>query len=67
MSQAKIIAIALVVVGLGLACWGYQEAGGFGSQVSKAVTGSATNKVMTLYIAGAVSFVVGLYLLMKNK
>ena len=38
MSQAKIIAIALVVIGLGLAFWGYQEAGGFGSQVSKAVT-----------------------------
>lgn len=67
MSQAKIVAIALVVIGIGLACWGYQEAGGFGSQVSKAFTGSATNKVMMLYIGGAASFVVGLYLLMKNK
>ena len=66
MSQTKIVAIALVVAGLGLAFWGYQEAGGFSSQVSRAVTGSATNKVMTLYIAGAVSFVVGLYLLMKK-
>ena len=67
MGQTKIVAIALVVVGLGLAFWGYQEAGGFGSQVSRAVTGSATNKVMTLYIGGAVAFVVGLYLLITKK
>jgi Protein of unknown function (DUF3185) len=67
MSQTKIIAIALVVLGLGLAFWGYQTAGGFGSQVSRAVTGSAGDKVMMLYIGGAVSFVVGLYLLMKKK
>ncbi len=66
MGQTKIIGIALVVVGLGLAFWGYQQSGSFGSQVSRALTGSATDKVMTLYIGGAVSFVVGLYLLMKK-
>jgi hypothetical protein len=66
MAQTKIIGIALVVLGLGLGFWGYKEAGGFGSQVSRAVTGSATDKVMTLYIGGAVSLVVGLYLLMKK-
>jgi len=62
----KIIGIALVVLGLGLGFWGFQTSGSFGSQVSKAVTGSATDKVMTLYIGGAVSLVVGLYLLMKK-
>ena len=67
MGQTRIVAIVLVIVGLGLAFWGYQEAGGFGSQVSRAVTGSATNKVMTLYIGGAAAFVVGLYLLMTKK
>ena len=66
MSQMKIIGIALVVLGLGLGFWGFQTSGSFGSQVSKAVTGSATDKVMTLYIGGAVSLVVGLYLLMKK-
>jgi len=66
MSQTKIIGIALLVIGLGLAYWGYQTAGGFGSQVSRAVTGSATDKVMMLYIGGAPSFVVGTYLLMKK-
>ena len=66
MSSTRIIGIALVVLGLGLALWGYQSSGSFGSQVSRAVTGSATDKVMTLYISGAVSLVVGLYLLMKK-
>ena len=62
----KIIAIALVVMGVGLAIWGYQLSGSFGSQITQAVTGSDTDKVMTLYIAGAVSFVVGIYLFAKK-
>ena len=65
-STLRIIGIALVVLGLGLALWGYQSSGSFGSQVSRAVTGSATDKVMTLYIGGAVSLVAGLFLLIKK-
>ena len=66
MGQTKIIAIALVVLGIGLGFWGYKESGGFGSSVSRAVTGSDTNRVMTFYIGGAISLAVGLYLLMKK-
>lgn len=66
MSSTRIIGIALVVIGLGLAFWGYRLSGSFGSQVSQALTGAATDKVMTLYISGAVSLVVGLYLLVKK-
>jgi hypothetical protein len=62
----KIIGIVLIVLGAGLALWGFQLSGSVGSQVTQAVTGSDTDKVMTLYIAGAVSFVVGLYLFVKN-
>jgi hypothetical protein len=62
----KIIGIALVVIGIGLAAWGYQLSGSVGSQISQAFTGSATDKVMALYIGGAVSLVVGLYLLVKR-
>ena len=65
-AQTKIIAIVLVVLGLGLGFWGYKESGGFGSAVSRTFTGSDTNRVMTFYIGGAVSLVVGLYLLMKK-
>jgi hypothetical protein len=61
----KIIGIALVVLGIGLAFWGYRLSDSVGSQISHAVTGSYTNKVMTFYISGAVSFVVGIFLFTK--
>jgi hypothetical protein len=63
----KIISIALMVLGIGLTIWGYQEAHSVGSEFARAVTGSETDKVMKLYIGGAVSCVVGIYLFMKNK
>jgi hypothetical protein len=62
----KIIGIVLLVIGLGLAIWGYQLSGSVGSQITQAVTGSDTDKVMTFYISGAVSFFVGIYLFTKN-
>ena len=62
----KVIGIALVVIGLGLAYWGYRLSGSPGSQITQAVTGSDTDKVMTFYIGGAVSLVVGLYLFIKK-
>lgn len=65
-STMKIVGIILVVLGIGLAIWGYQLSGSIGSQITQAVTGSDTDKVMTFYIAGAVSFVVGIYLFVKN-
>jgi uncharacterized protein YjeT (DUF2065 family) len=61
----RIIGIALVVIGLGLAFWGYRLSGSVGSQLTQALSGSDT-KVMTFYISGAVSFVVGIYLLIKR-
>jgi hypothetical protein len=65
-STTKIIGIILVVIGAGLALWGYQLSGSVGSQITQAVTGSDTDKVMIFYITGAVSFVVGIYLFVKN-
>lgn len=62
----KIIALVLLVVGAGLALWGYQLSGSFSAQVSRTFTGADTDKVMMLYIAGAASFVVGLVLLIKK-
>jgi len=56
------IGLALIVLGIGLAIWGYQLSGSVGSELTQAITGSDTDKVMTLYISGAVSFVVGVYL-----
>jgi nitric oxide reductase large subunit len=65
-STMKLISIVLLVVGVGLAVWGYQISGSFGSQVNNAINGSPSDKVMMLYIGGAVSFVIGLYLLARK-
>lgn len=65
-TTTKIIGIALVVLGIGLAIWGYQLSGSVESQITQAFTGSDTDKVMTFYITGAVSFVVGIYLYAKK-
>ena len=65
-STMKIISIALMVIGIGLAFWGFQMSGSFGSKITQSITGSNTDKVMTLYIGGAASFVVGLYLYIKK-
>ncbi|MCK9337222.1 MAG: DUF3185 family protein [Arcobacteraceae bacterium] len=62
----RIIGIALVILGVGLAIWGYQQSGSVGSQVTQAVTGSDTDQVMMFYIGGAISFFVGLFLLGKK-
>jgi hypothetical protein len=58
----KIIGLILLVVGAGLALWGFQLSDSVGSQLTQVITGSDTDKVMTLYITGAASFIVGLYL-----
>jgi len=65
-SAIAIIGVALVVAGIGLAFWGFQLSGSVTSQITEVVTGSETDKVMTLYIAGAVSFFVGIYILIKS-
>lgn len=62
----KIIGIILMVIGIGLAIWGYQLSGSVSSQLEQAVTGSETEKVMTFYIGGAISFFVGIFLFRKN-
>ena len=67
-TNTQILAIVLLVVGLGLglAIWGYQEAGSFGSQFSSRLSGSPSDKVMTLYLTAAASAAVGLFLLAKK-
>jgi hypothetical protein len=62
----KIIGLVLAVIGIGFAIWGYQLSDSVGSQVTQAVTGADTDTVMTYYIFGAVSFVVGIYLFSKS-
>ena len=64
--MARIIGLVLVVIGAGLAIWGYQMSGSIGSQLNQALSGSPSDKVMACYIGGAASLVVGLFLLLKK-
>jgi len=64
-STKKLSSIVLMVIGVGLAYWAYQMSGSVGSQITQAITGADTDKVMLLYIGGAVSFVAGLYRFIK--
>lgn len=65
MSQKKIIALALLVVGAGLVFWGWQMSDSVTAQLSKSLTGSLTDEVMWRYIGGAVCIVVGAVMLKK--
>lgn len=56
----------LLALGIGLAIWGHQLSGSLGSQLTKAISGSHTDKVMMLYIGGAVSAIAGIFLLSKK-
>ena len=62
----KVAGLALLVVGIGLAFWGYQLSGSLMSQLSKTVSGSMPDEVMFRYIGGPVCGVVGVFLLMKK-
>ena len=63
---AKPVSIALMVVGISLAYWGYDMSGGFDSQFNQAFTGSSSDGVIIRYITGAASFAAGLFMFLKN-
>jgi hypothetical protein len=63
---AKVIGLALLVGGAGVAYWGYQMSQSVVSELSRAMTGALPDEVMHRYIGGAISGVVGLFLLVKK-
>ena len=65
-STSKLTGLIFLAAGIGLAIWGYQESGGLVSQVSSAVTGSATDNVMIKYIGGAIGIVIGAFFIIKK-
>lgn len=63
---SKIIGLILVVGGAGLAFWGYQMSDSVAAHLSKTLTGALPDAIMYRYIGGAVSCVVGLFLLVRK-
>ena len=62
----KAVSLVLIVLGLGLTYWGYQMSGSIGSQLTRAISGADTDKVMMCYIGGAASFIAGLFLFLRK-
>jgi hypothetical protein len=64
-SSKKLLGIALLAAGAGLAIWGWQKSEGLQSQLSNAFTGSPTDNVMVLYIGAVVCIAIGAFLIKK--
>ena len=64
--STRLIGLVLAVIGCGLAIWAYQLSGSVSSQFTQVFTGSEPDKVMALYIGGATSIVISIYLVFKK-
>lgn len=62
----KVIGLILLIGGIGVAFWGYQLSGAFSAKMTRGLTGSLPDAVMYRYIGGAISSVVGLFLVVKR-
>lgn len=65
-SMLKLVGLVLMVLGAGLIVWGFQLSDSVQSELTQAITGAETDKVMQCYIGGAISIVAGLFLTLKR-
>ena len=62
----KQIGLILLVVGIALLIWGISMTDSFQSKISRAFTGSPTDKTITVLIAGGICTALGAYQLSKK-
>lgn len=62
----KVIGLAFTVIGIGVIIWGLQLSDSVSNELTELVTGSPKDRVMQYYIGGAVSLVIGLFLVAKK-
>lgn len=65
--MSKALSIGLLVVGVLLLVYGISAADSFSSDVSRAVTGTPTDRSMWLLVLGALAAVVGLVGLVRAR
>jgi hypothetical protein len=63
----KTFAIALLVGGIVLLVFGFNESNSFGSDVNRFFTGNPTDKAMWMIVGGAVAAVAGLVMTMRGS
>ena len=66
MKAAKLVGLALVVVGVALLAFGYNASQSVGEQLTEGFTGRFTETTMAYLIGGGVAIVVGLVMLLKK-
>ncbi len=64
--RLKTTGYILLMIGIGLLFWGYQLSGSIDSQITLAYTGTSADKVMNAYISGVISFVIGLFIVIRK-
>ena len=62
----KGLSLALLVIGIMLTIWGVSVSESFSSDVSRAFTGSPTDKALWLLIGGIASAIVGVFGLLRG-
>ena len=62
----KGMSVALLVVGIVLIVWGVSASESFSSDVSRAFTGSPSDKAVWLLVGGIVAAIVGLFGLLRG-
>ena len=65
-SNRKLAGVVLLVVGIILIAWGFNEAGSFGGKLSSAISGSPGDRVLWFYIGGGICAVAGLFLTFRK-
>lgn len=53
-SNTNLVGLILIAIGAGLGFWGYQKSQALGSQLTDALSGSYSDKVMFMLIGGSV-------------
>lgn len=66
MNQKKIIAIALLVLGIALLGFGLNASNAPSEEISEALTGQFTDQTMLYLIGGAISAVIGAAMLFRK-
>ncbi len=60
------LGLALLTAGAVLLWWGYEESRSLEGQISQFFTGTAPDRVLWKYVAGGVSAVIGLVLVLRK-
>ncbi len=65
-SVTRALGLALIIIGIGLAYWGFQISETLASQLAEKISGTMPNEVMLRYIGGAACGVAGLFLTVRG-